>query len=101
MYVRIMHRKSDVDRAVGSGSGVAPADHGAAIDPALSLAGRRELVRAVESALAGLEGVLHQCLGSDLGEAFAELDALSRRVEAARVAVLGEALERGEVASSD
>src|SRR6478672_2446363 len=101
MYVRIMHKGSNADRAVGSGSGLALADDGAAADAAPSLAGRRELVRAVESALAGVEGVLHQCLGSDLGEAFAELDALSRRVEAARVAVLAEALERGEVASSE
>ncbi|MGZ4750333.1 MAG: hypothetical protein ACXVYU_04610, partial [Oryzihumus sp.] len=66
----------------------------------LSLARRRELVRAAIDALDGVEGVLHQGLGAELGPFFAELDALRRGCEAGQVATLAEALERGEVSSS-
>ncbi|MGZ4774457.1 MAG: DUF222 domain-containing protein [Oryzihumus sp.] len=66
----------------------------------LSLARRRELVRAAVDALDGVEGVLHQGLGAELGPFFAELDALRRGCEAGQVATLAEALERGEVSSS-
>ncbi|HEX8972830.1 MAG TPA: DUF222 domain-containing protein, partial [Oryzihumus sp.] len=52
------------------------------------------------AALAGVEGVLHQGVGAELGPFFAELDALRRGCEAGQVATLAEALERGEVSSA-
>ncbi|MGN6635137.1 MAG: hypothetical protein ACTHJ6_06695, partial [Oryzihumus sp.] len=66
----------------------------------MSFADRLAVVDAAEVALAGIEQVLHACQGRDLGPAMGLLDGLARRVEAAKVAVLGEALERGEVSSS-
>src|SRR6476660_3674682 len=89
-----MHRGERRQGAAASGSGGVPA----AVD--LPLAQRRELVRAAVDALAGVEGVLHQGLGAELGPFFAELDALRRGCEAGQVATLAEALERGEVSSS-
>src|SRR6478752_4865472 len=94
MYVRTMHQGERRDGAAASGSGGVPAG----VD--LPLAQRRELVRTAVDALAGVEGVLHQGVGAELGPFFAELDALRRGCEAGQVATLAEALERGEVSSS-
>ncbi|WP_458533519.1 DUF222 domain-containing protein, partial [Oryzihumus sp.] len=66
----------------------------------MGFADRLAAVDAAAESLAGIEEVLHQCQGPDLGPAMGLLDALACRVEAAKVAVLAEALERGEVASS-
>src|SRR5689334_13229326 len=100
MYVRIMHQGERRQGAAASGTGGVPAaGPGGA---AMSFADRLAVVDAAASAsLAGVVEVLRQCLGPDLGVAFAELDDLVRRARAAQVAVLGEAVERGEVASSD
>ena len=76
MYVRTMHQGDRRHGAAASGSGGVPA----AVD--LPLAQRRELVRAAVDALAGVEGVLHQGVGAELGPFFAELDALRRGCEA-------------------
>src|SRR6478672_2674415 len=93
MYVRTMHQGDRRQGAAASGSGGVP---GAGV----SLAQRRELVRAAVDALVGGGGVLHQGVGSELGPFLAELDALRRGCEAGQVATLAEALERGEVSSS-
>ncbi|MGZ4600019.1 MAG: hypothetical protein ACXVGS_09185, partial [Oryzihumus sp.] len=66
----------------------------------MGFADRLAVVDAARESLVGIEQVLHQCQGPDLGPAMGLLDALACRVEAAKVAVPGEALERGEVASS-
>ncbi|GAA1237461.1 hypothetical protein GCM10009657_11380 [Oryzihumus leptocrescens] len=92
MYVRTMHQGDHRQGAAASGSGDVPAAD-------LSLARRRELVRAVTDVLVGVEGVLHQGVGAELGPFFAELDALRRGCEAGQVATLAEALERGEVST--
>ena len=89
-----MHQGDRRQGAAASGSGGVPAG----VD--LPLAQRRELVRTAVDALAGVEGVLHQGVGAELGPFFAELDALRRGCEAGQVATLAEALERGEVSSS-
>src|SRR6478609_5650015 len=108
MYVRIMHQGERRQGAAASGSGGVPApgrerrpnrsEVGGSSD--LSLARRRELVRAAVDALVGVGGVLHRGWGAELGPFFAELDALRRGCEAGQVATLAEALERGEVSSS-
>ncbi|HET7661457.1 MAG TPA: hypothetical protein VFK66_13795, partial [Oryzihumus sp.] len=87
-----MHQGDRRQGAAASGSGGVPVG--------LTLAARRDCLRAAVDALVGVEGVLHQGLGSELGPFFAELDALRRGCEAGQVATLAEALERGEVASS-
>jgi Domain of unknown function (DUF222) len=61
---------------------------------------RREALAAARDALTDITSVLWQVAGTDLGPALKEIDDLGRLVEAARVAVLREALDRGE-ASSD
>ncbi|HET7660099.1 MAG TPA: hypothetical protein VFK66_06885, partial [Oryzihumus sp.] len=66
----------------------------------MSFADRFAVVDAAAEALAGLVEVVHQCQGSGLGPAMGRLDVLRRLVEAAQVTVLGEGLERGEVASA-
>ena len=53
------------------------------------------------SALRGLLGRLHQAGSDRLGPMFAELDELKLLAEAGQVAVLGEALSRGDVRASD
>ena len=63
------------------------------------LTSRREAMAAVRSALAGVESVLWQATGSELGPLLREIDDLGRLVEAARVAVVGEAMSRGEMRS--
>ncbi|HEX8970513.1 hypothetical protein, partial [Oryzihumus sp.] len=67
----------------------------------MSFADRFAVVDAAAEALTGLVEVVQQCLGADLGAAFGRLDGLRRLGEAAQVTVLGEGLERGEIASSD
>jgi len=61
---------------------------------------RRSAVDGACEALTGIDSVLHQASGSDLGPLFRKVDDLARRVEAARVAILSEAMERGETTST-
>src|SRR6476661_7955918 len=98
MYVRIMHQGDRRQVAAASGSGGVPAELPGGAE--LSFAERFAAVDAAAEALTGLEQVVHQCQGPDLGPAMGRLDVLRRLVDAAQVAVLGEGLERGEVASS-
>ncbi|MGN6634170.1 MAG: DUF222 domain-containing protein, partial [Oryzihumus sp.] len=88
-----MHQGDRRQGAAASGSGGVP-------EARASFADRLAVVDAAQESLAGIEQVLHECQGVDLGPAMGLLDALARRVEAAKVAVLGEALERGEVGPS-
>jgi hypothetical protein len=67
----------------------------------LTFADRRAAVRAVSAALLGFDGVVHQAGSAELGPLFAELDQLKKLVAAAQVAVLDQALSRGEVKASD
>src|SRR3954454_23314352 len=67
----------------------------------LTFAERLASVRAASAALVGFGGVAHQAGSAELGPLFAELDQLKTRVEAAQVAVLDQALSRGEVRASD
>lgn len=66
----------------------------------VALADRREAVAAACSALRGLSEVVWQCPNDDLGPLLGELDTLARAVGAGRVAVVEEALQRGEAQSS-
>ncbi|WP_343966158.1 hypothetical protein, partial [Oryzihumus leptocrescens] len=93
-----MHQGDRRQGAAASGSGGVPAaGSGGAV---LAFADRFAVVDAAAEALTRLDQVVHQCQGSDLGPAMGRLDVLRRLVEAAQVSVLGEGLERGEVASS-
>src|SRR4051795_11528994 len=67
----------------------------------LTFAERLASVRAASVALVGFGAVVHQAGSAELGPLFAELDQLKTRVEAAQVAVLDQALSRGEVRASD
>ncbi|HEX8970271.1 DUF222 domain-containing protein, partial [Oryzihumus sp.] len=89
-----MHQGDRRQGAAASGSGGVPA-------AGASFADRFAVVDAAAAALTGLVEVVHQCQGADLGAAFGRLDVVRRLAEAAQVAVLGEALERAEIASSD
>src|SRR6476620_291419 len=93
MYVRIMHQGERRQGTAASGTGGVPAR--------VSFADRLVAAKTASESLTGVVEVLHQCPGPDLGVALAELDDLVRRVRAAQLAVLGEAVERGDVASSD
>ena len=53
---------------------------------------RRSAVAAATSLLAGLGGSVVEVGSAELGPFFRQVDGLSRQVEAARVAILGEAL---------
>ncbi len=66
-----------------------------------SIEQRRAAVAAASSLLAGLGAVASGVGNADLGPFFRDIDDLARQVEAARVALLGEALSRGVVAGSD
>lgn len=67
------------------------------MEAGLTLEQRRQRVTAAREALAGLGSVLWQApSGGGLGELLTEVDALGSSCDAARVAVVGEALERGE-----
>ncbi|MGN6636864.1 MAG: hypothetical protein ACTHJ6_15600, partial [Oryzihumus sp.] len=93
MYVRTRHQGDGRQGAAASVSGGVP-------EARASFADRLAVVDAASEALTGLVEVVHQCQGSDLGPAMGRLDVLRRLVEAAQVTVLGEGLERGEVAGS-
>src|SRR3954447_13952570 len=67
----------------------------------LTFAERLASVRAASAALVGFGGVVHQAGSAELGPLFAELDQLKTLAEAAQVAVLDQALSRGEVRASD
>jgi hypothetical protein len=60
---------------------------------------RREAMAAARCALAEVGSVLWRATGSELGPVLREIDDLGRLVEAARVAVVGEAMSRGEMRS--
>lgn len=66
----------------------------------LTLAARREAIASFGAAMTGIGDVLWQGQGQDLGEVFRELDDAARLLEAARVAVLSEAKDRGETTRS-
>ena len=61
-----------------------------------SLAECREAIAAARTAAAALGEVLWQGSGSDLGDVLEELSELACTVDAAEVAVVGEAMQRGE-----
>ncbi|MDQ2754999.1 MAG: hypothetical protein M3Y71_00265, partial [Actinomycetota bacterium] len=67
--------------------------------PTVPLTDRRAAVAAAREALTGLAVVLWQAQGDELGPLFREVDDLSRAVEAARVAILGEAVDRRETST--
>jgi hypothetical protein len=60
---------------------------------------RRDALAAARDALTGIGSVLWQIGGADLGPVLSEIDDVIRLGEAARVAVVTEALERGEACS--
>ncbi|MGI8717237.1 MAG: DUF222 domain-containing protein [Lapillicoccus sp.] len=66
----------------------------------LTLARRRDSLRAVREALTGLAEVLWQASSDQLGPLFTDIDDVARLVEAARVAVLTEAVDRGDTAAT-
>lgn len=65
-----------------------------------ALADRREGVAAACTALKDLSAVLWQCQNAELGPLLRQIDALARAAEAGRVAVVQEALQRGEADTS-
>jgi len=67
----------------------------------LKIARARAAVAEASAALAGLGESVHAVGNTELEVFFGEVDDLSRQLEAARVAVLGQALSRGVVAESD
>ena len=62
---------------------------------------RRAGVAAATSLLSGLAGSVVSVGNADLGPFLRQVDDLSRQVDAARVAIVAEALGRGVVASSE
>ncbi len=82
---------SVVGRSVGGMEGLsAPVD----------LASRRVAVAAAVVAVRGLASDLFAAVGSELGPLLSELDALGQACAAAQVAVVAEAVDRGEVTTS-
>ena len=67
----------------------------------LAIDAGRAAVVAATAALTGLAGSRYAVGNTELGPFFRQVDDLSRQVEAARVAILAEALARGVVAESD
>ncbi|MEO8830445.1 hypothetical protein, partial [Lapillicoccus sp.] len=67
--------------------------------PTVPLTDRRAAVAAAREALTGLSVVLWQAQGDELGPLFREVDDLIRLGEAARVAVLAEAVDRGDAST--
>jgi hypothetical protein len=67
----------------------------------LKIEAARAAVAAATAALTGLAGSVFAIGNTELGPFFREVDDLSRQVEAARVAILAEALARGVVATSE
>lgn len=66
------------------------------MEGSLPLELRRERLAAARSALQGLAGELWRANGGDLGPLLGELDGLAAACGAAQVAVVGEAMARGE-----
>jgi len=66
------------------------------MEGSLPLELRREKLAAARSALQGLAGELWRAGGGDLGPLLGELDGLAAACGAAQVAVVGEAMSRGE-----
>ena len=60
---------------------------------------RRDALAAAREVLTDIGSVLWQVGGVELGAGLTEIDDLIRLAEAARVAVVGEALERGEAST--
>ena len=69
--------------------------------PTPTIEARRAAVAAASLLLAGLGDAVVAVGNDDLGPFLREVDDLARQMEAARVALLGEALSRGVVAGSD
>jgi Domain of unknown function (DUF222) len=67
----------------------------------LAIEAGRSAVAAAAASLAGLTGAMFAVGNTDLGPFFRQVDDLARQVEAARVAILAEALARGVVAASE
>jgi hypothetical protein len=67
----------------------------------LTIEARRCAVAAATASLVGLAGSMFAVGNAELGPFFRQVDVLSRQVEAARVAILAEALGRGVVSDSD
>src|SRR6185436_1837857 len=67
----------------------------------LRIARARAAVAEASAALADLSESVHAVGNTELEVFFGEVDDLSRQLEAARVAILGQALSRGVVAQSD
>ncbi|HET6694847.1 MAG TPA: hypothetical protein VFG97_11110, partial [Pedococcus sp.] len=63
------------------------------------LAQRREAIAGAVAAVADLDAHLYQAAGAELGPLLGELDRFVTAGEAGRVAVLGEAMQRGETGS--
>jgi len=57
-------------------------------------------IEAGRAAVSGISGSVFAVADAELGPFFGQVDDLSRQVEAARVAILAEALSRGVVAQS-
>ena len=72
-----------------------------AIDATSTIDARRMGVTAATSLLTGLGEVVVRVGNDQLGPFMREVDDLSRQIDAARVAILAEALSRGVVAGSD
>ena len=67
----------------------------------LDIEAGRSAVAAATASLTGLAGSMFAVGNAELGPFFRQVDDLSRQVEAARVAILAEALARGVVAGSE
>lgn len=76
-------------------SGV-PGDAG---PPGLGLKDRRRAITEALNGIRGLGDVLWQARGAELGPVLEEIDALGQACDAARVAVVGEAIARGETST--
>jgi hypothetical protein len=66
-------------------------------EPAAGLAHSRAVLAAALGALRGLDQVVWQAPGAQLGPLLGEADALGQAADAARVVVVAEAIQRGEV----
>ncbi len=87
---------ADTDTDTGTRSDVG----GGAAQHRVGLAQLRAAVTETAERLRALPGIIWQASGSDLGVVLGELDQLVAVAAAGRVAVTAEAVERGEVASS-
>ena len=67
----------------------------------LDIEAGRAAVCAATAALTGVSGSVFAVASAELGPFFRQVDDLSRQLEAARVAILAEALTRGVLAESE